>query len=187
MEDEDNPFRRPENFTFSVLNGPTFALRDRPPLWQNATALLPSAYEEANPPDIDSLPLQTFPLIDDFEIRLETMLDKSGQSLMGYHVVFFSPALGYLASFPWWDHADAALARADFSIPLGNAESLYYDLEQSWEIVIAARDDFVYILEGKFDAREVDGYEVWFKVLKDRYLDQWRNAILACKQALEST
>ena len=131
MEDEDNPFRHPENFTFSVLNGPIFAFKDRPQFWHNATALLPTIYVEANPPDIDSLPLESFPLIDDFEVRLEMLLGRRGESRAGHNVVFFSPSLSYLAYFPWAD-AVRALARADFQIPLGDPESLYSDLDQGW-------------------------------------------------------
>ena len=174
-------------YTFSVLNGPTFAETDRPAFWTNDTALVPPQYSPGNPPDMESLPLHTFPLIEDFTIRVETMTDPNGHSLFGYGVRFFSPTLGYLASFPWWDHAEQDLARADFRMPLGSFEAPYCDLEQGWEIVIAERGILVYVLEGRFDQRRVDGYEIWFKVHKTHYIEQWREALLASRQLVEAS
>jgi hypothetical protein len=155
---------------FQVLNGPTYTHENRPPFWQNEKALLANEYE------LEHAPLADFPLIEDFEVQLESYTKAPD---FGYHIHFFSPSRGYMASFPWWDGAERALIRDDFTIPLGHPFS---DVEQGWEIVIAAKDDFVYVLEGDFDDRAAD-YHTWFKVRQDLYLAQWQNAIQACREA----
>ncbi len=169
-------------YTFTVLDGPTYGKKERPPFWANARPLLPADYSPANPPDMARLPLDAFPLIEDIEVRLEAMRDGGGRARFGYTVRFFSPALGYVASFPWWDHAERDLARADFAIPLGSFVHPFMDTEQGWEIVIAARGGLVYILEGQSDQRAVEGYDRWFTAPKARYLAQWDRAIAACKR-----
>lgn len=135
---------------------------------------------------MESLPLTSFPFIEDFTIRMETMIGLNGQSWYGYSIHFFSPTFGYLAGFPWRDHAERDLARADFRIPLGTFEAPYCDLDQGWEIVIAERGILVYVLQGGFDQRRINGYEIWFKVRKTLYIEQWQEAMLASRQLVEA-
>lgn len=65
-------------YTFTVLDGPTYGKKERPPFWANARPLLPRGYSPASPPDMARLPLDAFPLIEDIEVRLEAMRDSGG-------------------------------------------------------------------------------------------------------------
>ncbi len=173
-----------QKLVFTVLGGATYSRQNRPLDWHNETPLFSQTYI---PPDMQRLPLHTFPLIQDFEVLLEKMevLPEDGTGSrrcpFGYHVCFFSSSRGYIASFPWWDHAELDLRREDFSLPLGDLNHPYSDLEQGWEIVIAKHDHLIYVLEGDFDRVTTEGYHTWFKVAEDRYLSQWHQTIQACR------
>lgn len=199
-------FYRPEQYTYRVLGGLSYSESDRPPSWSNDSPLLCKDYSPGNAPKMESLPLNAFPLIDDFEIKLEDTIDETGNSVFGYQVRFFSPTLGYIASFPWWDNATHDLVKDEFwvlsehtgedlrygdpnyhpdrpvSVPLGNFNNPYTALEQGWEIVIAQCDRYVYVLEGNFDQRK--GYHSWFKVSLERYLRQWQAVKTVCKELI---
>jgi len=171
---------------FTVLGGMTYAHQNRPPFWHNETPLL---WDTSLREDMGNLPLHMFPLIADFEVLLEKMevLPAGGtgdrRCPFGYHIYFFSSPRGYIASFPWWDHAEQDLRREGFSVPLGTLDQPYSDLEQGWIIAIASSDHFVYVVEGDFDRVIVDhSYHTWFKVPEDRYLEQWQRAIQTCHQ-----
>lgn len=159
---------------FKVLNGPTYSENDRPPFWKNNQPLMGISNMT-----LGLAPLDQFPLIEDFEVRLEAYEDSPD---FGYHLRFFSPSRGYVASFPWWDFVERKLIRDDFKIYMGDLQKPVSDVEQGWEIVIAAHGDYVYVLEGDFDA-PADGYYSWFKVEKDRYVAEWQKAIDACREA----
>lgn len=186
-------------YTYQILGGGEYTEANRPCRWSNETPLRCKGYEPGNAPkNMKALPLEDFPLIKDFEIVLEAMIDETGYPPFGYHVMFFSPSLGYIASFPWWDNATRDLAKDEFwvlgehngsdwrydhpefhpdrpiSIPLGSFDDPYTALEQGWEIVIAQHDMYVYVLEGGMDKRRLKGYHSWFKVSLDRYLEQWQ-------------
>src|SRR5260370_7362393 len=100
-----------------------------PPSWKNE---LPLAKGEP-------LPLEAFPLINDFEIVLEQIRGTS----WGYHLAFFSEKRGYIASFPWWDHVELDLFRPGFRIP-------YYDFEQGSQIKIFPNGNSIYTLHTEF-------------------------------------
>ncbi|MEO8609177.1 MAG: hypothetical protein ABI690_14905 [Chloroflexota bacterium] len=155
-----------------VLNGPTYSNDDRPPFWGRQKRLLIS---EINQEQLERAPLAAFPLIEDFEVRLENDTDYS----FGYHLCFMSVSRGYLAHFLWWDHVENDLIRDTFAIPLGDFSHPFDDVHQGWEIVIAAKDEFVYALEGTADGL---GFHTWFKVRQDRYLAEWQKAIQACRE-----
>lgn len=187
MAAKKNKARHPRRaYTFTVLDGPTYDERDRPPSWTNRDPLAPPGYTPVSPPDMERLPLDAFPLIEDVEVRLVDRRDAGGRSRFGYHVRFVSPTLGDLGGFPWWDHAERDLARDDAAIPLGPFERPFSDVEQGWEIVIAARGALMYILGGAFDQRKVDGYHQWFSVRKARYIAQWERAIAASQRLRET-
>lgn len=131
---------------------------------------LPRVLWESDYP-LESIP---FPLVDDFEI----LLDNSHKPF-GYHVKFVSKKSGVLAGFPWWNHVELDLYRESFTIPLN-----FEDFEQSWEICISEHGGFIYILEGDFDHPE-KGFHSWFKVEKERYMEQWHAAIDLCKQRVK--
>ncbi len=131
-----------------------------PPSWKNERPLAKG----------EPLPLEVFPLIDDFEIVLEQIRGTS----WGYHLAFFSEKRGYIASFPWWDHVELDLYRPSFIIPSG-------DFEQEWAIEIFPDDEYMYVLESNFDDPEA-GYQRWFRVGKQHYLKEWQAAIEASHQ-----
>lgn len=188
---------------YKILGGEQYTEETRPCYWSNEEPLL---YK-----NMKLLSLEKFPLIEDFEIVLESAIDENGISLFGYQVKFFSPILGYIASFPWWDHASCDLAKDEFwflaehggndfrygendyhpdrpiSIPLGNFDLPFSALEQSWEIVIAQHDIYVYVMEGilgeqlpktykkKYRKKGYKIYHRWFKVYLEQYLEQWQS------------
>ena len=123
------------------------------------------------------MPVADFPLVEDFELRLEINAENS----FGYHLYFFSASRGFIASFPWNDNVERWFIDEHFGIPFGNFERPFRGVEQSWDIVIAAKEDFVYILQGTFN--DSAGYHCWFKVRKDLYLAEWQKAIQACREA----
>src|SRR5215467_194776 len=98
-----------DKYIFHVLGGSTYNEKERPQFWHNEIPLLCDDYHRGNPPDMTQLPLHQFPLIEDFQVILEDMRDSQGQSFFGYHVHFYSPSRGYIASFPWWDNAEKDL------------------------------------------------------------------------------
>lgn len=184
--------------TFKILGGLEYTEASRPSYWSNDTPLI---WKQTR--NMKALALESFPLIEDFEIVLESMIDETGNSIFGYHVMFFSPTNGYVASFPWWDNATSDLVKNEFwvlgehsgtdlrhgdpnydparpvSIPLGTFDNPYTGLEQSWEIVIAQHDMYVYVLEGSLEQfrrkkKYYREYHTWFKVFLDRYLEQWQ-------------
>lgn len=163
---------------YQVLNGPTYSENDRPSFWENEQPLmLDDTGMTMHSVQLAHAPLDEFPLIEDFEVLLEFYY-----SDFGYHVRFFSSVRGFIASFPWWDHAEHSLIKDGFTIPLGSFEHPAHDVEQGWEILIAAKDDLVYVLEGDFDNPSA-GYSSWFKVRQDVYLAEWQKAIAACREA----
>ncbi len=186
--------------TFKILGGLEYTEANRPSYWSNDTPLICTENSLRN---IKALPLENFPLIEDFEIVLESMVDETGNSIFGYHVMFFSPTYGYIASFPWWDNVTRDLASDEFwvlgehsgadlrygdpnysparpvSIPLGTFDDPYTGLEQSWQIFIARHENFVYVLEGSLEQfrrkkKYYTKYHTWFKVFLDRYLEKWQ-------------
>jgi hypothetical protein len=164
--------------TFEVLNGPTYSARNRPPFWRNENPLVGCSL--LIHPDFPQAPLAEFPLIKDFEVHLVNT-KSSGCSQGGFQIFFFSPTCGYLAWIDW-DHAERALMRKDFVIPNGTFRQPWSECDQGWEIMIAADDDFVYILEGAFDEADPPySYHIWFKVDKNIYISAWHKAIAACK------
>ncbi len=172
-------------YIYQVLGGPSYTSKELPSNWENETPLLLSSYRAANAPEMKLLPLEEFPLISDFEIWLICFLD-SGQAPLGYHVSFFSPSHGFIASFPWWDHVENTLSMEKFEIPVGNFKFPYTDVEQGWEIVIAKDKSFVYVMQGQLGQRKFDGYPIWFKVSKKDYFTKWNKAIELCKKLKES-
>jgi len=166
---------------FQVLGGPAYSKDDRPPFWKNERPLRIDGMVRHNPPPMERLPIAFFPLIRDFEVRLED-IKVQGESTLGYTVHFFSPARGYIADFYLGDHAERDLIRDDFKIPLGDLQKPFFDSDQGWEITIASNDDYVYILEGDADAPADKGYFAWFKVSRETYLAEWQKAIELCRK-----
>lgn len=118
--------------------------------------------------NIKELDLNQFPLIEDFEI----IIKDCGKNL-GLHLYYFSKKLGKtIASFPWWDNVNRDFVNMSLdNIPIGNIESPFDKLEQSWQIVIWEKRDFVYIIEGEDPC--CFEFPRWFKVEKAKYFAEW--------------
>lgn len=174
------------NLEIDILNGPTYSMDNRPPFWRNEKPLVIKRMAGGYKADFQHAPLENFPIIEDFEIRLENT-KVSGKSLSGYHLYFFSPLRGFLVGFAGFPskHFERELIRDEFRIPLGDIQQPYYDFEQGWEMTIAEKDAYIYIAHGDFDAPVDDGYHTWFKVDKSRYIAEWQKAIQACKTAFK--
>jgi hypothetical protein len=124
-----------------------------------------------------ALPLENFPLIEDFEVILLPF--PAWRRREGYHLAFFSQQQGLLTSFGFWGHAYLDYTDENFCIPLMN----FWDREQAWEQIIFEKDGYVYVLEGDFDDHTV-GYYCWFRVRKERYLAEWQAALEVCRQIM---
>jgi hypothetical protein len=176
-----------KRYEFEVLNGPTYSEDSRPPFWHNTTQLI-DVKDNSQPripiTKVSDLPLKNFPLVQDFEVRLERF-KVDGEVKFGVNVYFFSFSRGYMASFPWWDCAERDLIKETFQIPFGDFDQPFEDCEQGWEIIIFADDEFVYVLEGNFelpDAPIEERFYLWFKVDKSAYLGEWQKAIDLCRK-----
>jgi hypothetical protein len=141
---------------------------------------LSSWTELLTPAQKDALPLETFPLIEDFEMVLLPMPTwrASWRKQWGYHFGFFSQQQGLLACFGLLGHAVLEYDQEMFRIPLD-----FWDLEQAWEQVIFEKGEYVYILEGDADDHTC-GYHCWFRVRKERYLAEWQLALEACRRII---
>jgi hypothetical protein len=82
------------------------------------------------PAQKEALPLDTFPLIEDFEVVLLPMpsWQTTWRRQWGYHFGFFCQQQGLLASFGLLGHAVLDYAQEDFRIPLH-----FWDCEQAWK------------------------------------------------------
>lgn len=120
-------------------------------------------------------------MIEDFEVILQGVIDKKRQQKEPheYNVFFFSPSRGYLAHFLPGCYTSHELQQDTFTIPIGNFTTPYVDFDQSWAILLAADDTFVFIL---MHVGEGEGYQTWFKVEKRRYYQQWEKAIQLCRK-----
>ena len=196
-----------DNVQGKVLGGKTYAEEEIPNWWRN-TERIPysrlhitfSERKAADPARLelfmdenrivpDSLPLNEFPSVEDFEVVLWGMFSEDevqmeeDQNATRYHVRFFSQERGFLASFFYNDYNAEDLLAEHFQIPHGDFTLPYFDLEQGWAMLIAEREENVYILAGNFEELlEKKGYHTWFKVEKKRYYDQWEKTLQLCRE-----
>ncbi len=118
-----------------------------------------------------NLNLDAFPLIEDFEI----MTKKRGK-YMSLHIYFSSAKNGILATFPWWNHVDRRLREMDMDhIPLGKISKPFSDCEQSWQILIWEKRDYVYFMQGNDPC--CTEFPVWFKVRENDYKNEWKRIL----------
>ena len=131
----------------------------------------------------EALPLEVFPLIEDFEVVLLPWPSwgPTWRNSWGYHFGFFSQQQGLLACFGLWGAAVLDYAQENFRIPVN-----FWDLDQGWEQLIFEQDEYVYVLEGDFDD-DGSGYHCWFRVSKERYLAEWQLALEACRRIIRQT
>ena len=158
------------------------------PCWEDQVPLAngprASAWREyLTPAQIEALPLETFPIIDDFEIALTKGKWASWKSwryhLAFFNVTFFSQQRGFLTCFGLLGHIEWNFFEESFE-PLN-----FWDRDQGWDQIIFEKDEYVYLLEGNFD--DTSGYYCWFRVRKERYLAEWQSAIEACRRMIPQT
>jgi len=130
-------------------------------------------YEPTGRLTVQSLDLAAFPQIQDFEIR----------RVAGF-VVFESPSLGRLAGFPWWSSlCQDLLQYRERTIPLGDSETPWHEVDQGWELVVWKAGDLVYVAESHEEGNGL--FEAWFKVEDARYFDEWRALIAELERERE--
>lgn len=119
---------------------------------------------------LGALDLGGFPLIADFTIELHESEE------FGQHVQFISPSRGELAGFPYWDNVERDMRHfvAD-DVPLGTIDEPVDDADADWQIVIFEHAGFVYVLEGT--RPHATEFDVWFRVPRDRYINEWARVI----------
>jgi hypothetical protein len=125
--------------------------------------------------ELESLNLTDFPLATDFSIKMSEAFD------FGKHLWFQSETYGSLTTFPWWDKVNIDMQKQpdDFNL-LGTFENPHDDLEQGWQILIFEKDNFVYIMQG--DEPRTKEFSIWYKVTKEKYLEEWRKIVREAKE-----
>jgi hypothetical protein len=109
--------------------------------------------------------LDDVPLISDFYLTLRE--EDEG----GLHIELMSESQGHLAGFPAWDHADRDLRHFTHDdIPLGDEEEPYTDAEENWRIVIVARGNDVFVLEGDSPHGPLPRR---YRIPREHYLAAW--------------
>jgi hypothetical protein len=157
------------NSSFYIFNPPS-------PLWCNDYALWFTSNDyflrsgkSFNPFQVQNFDLDYFPLVADFEIRIEHC-----------QIWFFSQSLGYLTEIKQWSICEFCHRGEadDLLIPVGSLSAPYEECDQGWELIIGEHNDFVYIMQGDFTRHNDEKwFPVWFKVAKAKYFEQWQSAI----------
>jgi len=100
-----------------------------------------------------------------------------GRGNWGMNLHYFNQSLNKkIASFPWWDNADKDISILCISdIPLGTLRNPFNDCEQSWQILIWEKRDYVYIMQG--DDPCCSEFHIWFRVRKENCLAEWEKMI----------
>lgn len=162
-----------------ILHGVTYPNTGSFPFWRN-DAPLSVQFDRTRYPLEEQLPLDDFPLIEDFEVVMVgfTLKHRQEDHLPTYYSAkFFSPSRGFLAHLLFDTPQD--LCQPDFAIPSGTFSEPYDDLDQGWNMLVAEDQTFVYVITGNWEIGE--GQRTWFKVEKDRYYRQWEKAIQFCR------
>lgn len=169
------PRYMPVETLFVRSDGQTYTQEQRPPFWSNGLSVRWQEGQVFNPSPVS---LTNYPLIEDFEVLIEGVISKHklGKEAPFYFVWLFSPSRGYLTHILGADEL-RDLCRRHFALPRGDFTRPYHDLDQGWRIVLAEDDAFVYVLSGGRDeSASFDVYETWFKVEKNLYHQQWKQA-----------
>ncbi|MDR6551831.1 hypothetical protein J2736_003020 [Paenibacillus qinlingensis] len=112
------------------------------------------------------------------------ILREGNSDSLGKHLYYFSNERGFLSSFPWWDHEDKQIASYSVEdIPLGTLSKPYNDCEQSWQIIIFKKRNYVCILQG--DEPTCTNFNAWYKVRIEDYLDNWNILIEYLKENVD--
>ena len=109
--------------------------------------------------------LDDVPLVSDFFLTLRE--EDEG----GMHIELMSRSHGHLAGFPAWDHADRDLRHFTHDdIPLGDEEEPFADADEEWRIVIFARGNEVFVLEGDSPHGPLPRR---YRIPRENYLAAW--------------
>ena len=60
-------------------------------------------------------------------------------------------------------------------VPLGSIDEPVVDADEDWQIVVFEHGGFIYVLEGR-EPHATD-FDVWFRVPRDRYIEEWARVI----------
>jgi hypothetical protein len=113
---------------------------------------------------VADLALDGFPVIDDFSVRIS---DNERHT-----VDFFSAAVGRLAGFPAWEHADRDLRHfTPADVPLGTLGEPYDDRDEGWRILLFEHAGWIHVLEG--DDPRGTSFSAYFRVRRERYVLAW--------------
>lgn len=127
------------------------------------TTAFPGSYPRWKLHELD---LMAFPEVDDFQIFVFKT------EMFGYQLSFNSPVHGILTTFPWWSHVEKDLSKWGHSeIPIGDIQRPYFDADQSWQLLIFAHKDRVYILQGNESGS--NEFHTWYRVDLGRYQAEW--------------
>lgn len=187
---------RPIERMVTILDGPTYSWDDCPPhgrndarsRWRNEVPL-PYPRRGKRHPLARHVPIQRFPLIEDFEVVMEgstSVHEQEEHRLPHYSVAFLSPSRGFLVCLYRIEPCD--LIRPLFKIPHGSFRTPYEDLDENWNVFIAEYQEFVYVTAGVFilaGKQTFEPQETWFKVEKRVYYHQWKKLIHRCRALKE--
>lgn len=188
----------PYRLLFEMVDGPTYTHENRPPFWHNDVPYnsvywltasgerwTPSESYDPDAPQADRLDhehmaLDTFPLIEDFEIVLERMhiIYEKVETISDAFVWLYSPSRGYLTHM-LLHNSQKDLCKPDFTIPHGDFQHPHDDIDQGYDILLFEDELFVYIITGNWEIKDSD--DTWFKVEKHRYYQEWERAIARCR------
>ncbi len=117
---------------------------------------------------LKKIELEKFPLVEDIRLVVKNT------DILGERLYYQSDEHGIIATFPWWDNIREYIKKEKIQNPLyGSLEIPFEDIEQSWNVIIFLKGDFVYFLEGNDE--EYKEYYLYYKVPKDKYDKEWNN------------
>lgn len=114
--------------------------------------------------------LSAFPVIPDFAIELRESEE------FGQHIHYVSPTRGELAGFPYWDNVERDMRHFTAEdVPLGSIDEPVDDADEDWQIVIFEHGGYVHVMEA--GTPHATAFDVWFRVPRDRYIEEWARVI----------
>lgn len=169
-----------EKSPFTRVYPPTHMREQQPFFWYNEKPLRPD--QALDPLRIS---LSYYPLIEDFEVMVLCWIEPNRSDKEACHASarFVSSSRGYLTYA-----LDVDLRLPDFVLPQGDFERPYH-FDVGLDMLctsIAEYEDFVYIVTDNkkstlIHERKNDLYSTWFKVDKNRYYSQWKQAIYVAR------
>lgn len=120
--------------------------------------------------DLRSIDTSSFPLCGAFEIEFDVAIEFPVPK-------FVDRSMGLEIEFSWWAKSVAQVGlMGEGDIPLGSAESPYWDSDQGWHMLIWGIDEMVYIAQG---GEYVERYENYAAVPRSKYIAAWKRVVSA--------